>query len=373
MWLALATAADQLAAAMGGWIGCRRRCADKRLTNLPCRSLILIDCGPTFYGTATLAAFAANGLRRITALLLTHAHADAILGLDSLRAWTMGGAIQQQVDVYCTQACYAGVAAMFPYLVDRGKATGSGSVGALRFHIIDERPFAIEALDGGTLRDGDGKELLVTPLPVQHGFDGAHPFPALGFRIGPLSYLSDLHHAPASTAALMRGSQLLVLDALSPYRHPSHFSLSQACSMALSLPGAPEEQPRLALLTDLTHRLNHQHTDAGLQRFTRDLRAWRIARGPTEDEAQKSPPRKNGKRHSRGEGGEPRWWAGAWDERASEGRKDGLPCLEPAAATLVAQQDAELNGAMAGLMAQQRGVPDIRVAWDGLVVPFDGE
>lgn len=86
-------------------------------------SLILIDCGPSFY-TSILQHIDAQNLGRIDAILLTHAHADALLGLDSLRSWTMGGAVQEYVDVYCTQECFKTVCTMFPYLVDKTKSTG---------------------------------------------------------------------------------------------------------------------------------------------------------------------------------------------------------------------------------------------------------
>lgn len=86
-------------------------------------SAILIDCGPTFYSSA-IQHFREHGLRTIDAVLLTHAHADAMLGLDNLRAWTLGGVIQESVDIYCTQECYDTVKSTFPYLVDSSRATG---------------------------------------------------------------------------------------------------------------------------------------------------------------------------------------------------------------------------------------------------------
>jgi phosphoribosyl 1,2-cyclic phosphodiesterase len=86
-------------------------------------SLIIIDCGPSFYNSI-LRHFSAQKLGRIDAILLTHAHADAILGLDSLRSWTMGGVIQDRVDVYLTQECFTTVESMFPYLVDQSRSTG---------------------------------------------------------------------------------------------------------------------------------------------------------------------------------------------------------------------------------------------------------
>lgn len=84
---------------------------------------ILIDCGKTFYSSA-LTQFPKHHLRKINAVLLTHGHADAVLGLDDLRAWTMGSVIQDVMDIYLTQECYDVVANMFPYLVDRGRSTG---------------------------------------------------------------------------------------------------------------------------------------------------------------------------------------------------------------------------------------------------------
>jgi len=90
-------------------------------------SLILIDCGPTFYSSA-LSHFAAQKLRKIDAVLLTHAHADAILGLDNLRSWTMGGVIQDHVDIYCTLDCFNTIKGMFPYLADPSKSTGEYAV-----------------------------------------------------------------------------------------------------------------------------------------------------------------------------------------------------------------------------------------------------
>ena len=56
-------------------------------------STILIDCGKSFYESA-LRYFPSNGLSKIDAVLLTHPHADAVLGLDDLRSWTMNGCIQ---------------------------------------------------------------------------------------------------------------------------------------------------------------------------------------------------------------------------------------------------------------------------------------
>ncbi|KAL4401949.1 hypothetical protein ACI68E_001600 [Malassezia pachydermatis] len=149
---------------------------------------ILIDCGKSFYESA-LQYFPQHGLRRIDAVLLTHGHADAILGLDDLRSWTMGGCIQSHVDVYLTPECMTTVRSTFPYLVDKSFATGGGDVGALRWHLIDSStPFRVGPM-----------QALVTPLPVEHGFSngGRTPFECLGYRIDAMSYISDCVRACA--------------------------------------------------------------------------------------------------------------------------------------------------------------------------------
>lgn len=169
-------------------------------------STILIDCGPTFYASA-VKNFKRHRLRAIDAVLLTHAHADAILGLDNLRAWTMRGTIQETIDIYCTEECFKTVQSAFPYLVDAKQATGSGLVVDLRFKIISpDKPFDV------SLRNGESVQ--VTPLPVYHGFARGEPFQALGFRIDSMSYISDCHHVPASTAQLVSGSEFVTIDAL---------------------------------------------------------------------------------------------------------------------------------------------------------------
>jgi phosphoribosyl 1,2-cyclic phosphodiesterase len=65
----------------------------------------LIDCGKSFY-TAALDVFPWKGFRQIDAVLLTHPHADALNGLDDLRSWTLGGAIQKSLDIYCDEATF---------------------------------------------------------------------------------------------------------------------------------------------------------------------------------------------------------------------------------------------------------------------------
>ncbi|POY72085.1 hypothetical protein BMF94_4892 [Rhodotorula taiwanensis] len=148
---------------------------------------ILIDCGKTFYSGA-VEWWPKKNLRQIDALILTHAHADAILGLDDLRGWTLRGAIQRSIPIYLTQATFEEVSKAFPYLTNAGKVTGGGDVPALTWHIFDEdKPFEVAGIE-------------VVPLPVHHGkffTTSPTPFYCLGFLFDrQLAYLSDVSYIP---------------------------------------------------------------------------------------------------------------------------------------------------------------------------------
>ncbi|CAO1616509.1 unnamed protein product [Sympodiomycopsis kandeliae] len=318
--------------------------------------LILIDAGPTFYGSA-ISHFRPNGVpRRIAGVLLTHGHADAMLGLDNLRAWTMRGVLQDAVDVYLTKETLEVAKGAFPYLIDQGKATGGGGVGALRWNIIDPyKPFTV----------GHGSQAVeVLPLPVYHGFSsrGGPPFDTLGFRIDSLSYVSDCHHIPPATAKLMAGSECVVIDALMPSRHPSHFSVSQALSLLLSLPqltpGKPS--PSLGILTDLTHRLEHYDLQNQLDAFSTSLKGYAQT-------ASSKVQQFHSKR--RGEGSGPRWWASVWDEDRSE-RTGRIEIDKPSTKETIDFTQLSLGNTSVETSGYTAHVPELKVAWDGMVVDF---
>jgi len=117
---------------------------------------IVIDVGKTFMASA-LQWFPKYNLRRIDAVLITHAHADAVNGLDDLRGWTLRNAIQPHIDVYLTSQTFTEVSRSFPYLVDKAFGSGGGDLPDFQWHIIEENvPFTVRGLS-------------VLPFPVHHG------------------------------------------------------------------------------------------------------------------------------------------------------------------------------------------------------------
>ncbi|KAF9650717.1 hypothetical protein BDM02DRAFT_3185196 [Thelephora ganbajun] len=226
---------------------------------------ILIDTGKNFQAAA-LEWFPKYGLRRIDAVLLTHGHADAINGLDDLRAWTLNSAIQPYIDLYVSQATLDEVKRAFPYLVSKEFASGGGDVPAFKWHIIDAGvPFEIE-----------GTGIQVLPFCVHHGrifstpdvpnqaqsitlytppptlpstptrsgmstlADKVTPYISYGFLIqGSFIYISDVSFIPDETWALLEESRkcngqpsIAVVDCLRLTKHTSHFGLREAISTA---------------------------------------------------------------------------------------------------------------------------------------------
>ncbi|RKO90716.1 beta-lactamase-like protein, partial [Blyttiomyces helicus] len=210
---------------------------------------ILIDCGKTFSESA-LTWFVEYRLRRIDALLLTHGHADAVLGLDDLRQWTIGGAaksVQDSIPVYLSKECMSVVESVFPYLVDTKKATGGGDVPALDFHVFGDgpegyKPFNIE-------------ELEVIPIEVDHGkVSSGAPFKCLGYRFNNLTYLSDVSSIPPTASDLIQGTTTLIIDALHREPHASHLSIYQSASEAARL----LPQDGRAIMVGMSHDTEHE-------------------------------------------------------------------------------------------------------------------
>lgn len=68
--------------------------------------------------------FPRYGIRELDAVILTHGHADACYGMDALRQWTLGGAVQKHIDIFLSSETMDTIATTFPFLVDARNATG---------------------------------------------------------------------------------------------------------------------------------------------------------------------------------------------------------------------------------------------------------
>ena len=174
--------------------------------------------------------------------ILTHGHADHVLGMDDLRRFCDlrdGTALT----VYTTEEGRRRVNAIYPYaMAERPVARGYAA-----FQIAD-MPARME-LPQGTIES--------TLLP--HGRVATIGLVFTERSSGrKFAYYTDCKSVPAEAVALAQGAQAVVLDGLRPEPHPTHQTIGEAVAVAQQI-GAPRNW-----LTHLTHLSDHAQTEAGL-------------------------------------------------------------------------------------------------------------
>lgn len=188
---------------------------------------LLIDAGPDLRQQ-----FLREGLSHADAVLMTHHHADHILGLDDVRifSYRMGG---QPVPIYCDPDVDEVLRKVFFYALDPAiKHATVSSVPNIELRRID-RPVARIL----------GEEIV--PIPLGHG-----PYPVLGFRFGNLAYCTDVNRIPEESWRLLAGVETLILDALRLEPHPTHFTLTEALEVI------DRVGPRRAYLTHISCKMD---------------------------------------------------------------------------------------------------------------------
>jgi phosphoribosyl 1,2-cyclic phosphate phosphodiesterase len=203
---------------------------DKRL-----RSSVLVESANTTFVIDTTPDFRTQMLRekveRLDAVLITHPHKDHIAGIDDTRPYQF---LQQApTPIYGSHQSLQGIRQEIPYAFQTLKYPG---VPIVELHEIDLTPFSI----------GD---IGIIPIQVWH-----HKMPVYGFRIGNFTYITDANRIEDSEKEKIKGSDILVLNALRKEQHISHFTLAQAIEMVEEL-AVPK-----AYFTHISHQLG-RHDD----------------------------------------------------------------------------------------------------------------
>lgn len=215
------------------------RSTDPRDKRLRCSAIVryrgarlLIDCSPDFR-QQMLRATNDN----LDALLVTHIHYDHVGGIDDLRAYCF----ERHFPVYARQDVIGHLRERLPYCFAQNPYPGVPLLDCTA--INDNEPFLV----------GDVK---VQPIPVMHG-----QLPILGFRIGPLAYITDCKTIGDDQIERLKGVPLLVINALRHEPHHAHMHLSATLDVISRI------APSQAYLTHMSDRIGlHAATDSTLPR-----------------------------------------------------------------------------------------------------------
>ncbi len=192
---------------------------------------VLIDTTPDFRSQALRVH-----LDRVDAVLFTHAHFDHIMGLDDVRPFNFRQ--KERIPIYASPETMASIQRVFQYIFDGVKK--ESNVAQLEPRLIDGRPLELFGLE-------------FLPVPVQHGSQTIY-----GFRFGAAAYLTDHSAIPESSLELLRGLDVLFLDALRYKPHPTH------STVARSLETVERLAPRRAFFTHICHDLAHERAESML-------------------------------------------------------------------------------------------------------------
>ncbi|MFM9021916.1 MAG: MBL fold metallo-hydrolase [Sediminibacterium sp.] len=198
---------------------------DKRL-----RSSILVRSSTTTVVIDTTPDFRyqmlRSGTRELDAVIYTHPHKDHLAGLDDIRAYNYFQ--KKAMPLYANSLTEEALRRDYYYAF--ADLTYPG-IPEIRMVSIDRSPFVV----------GD---IPVQPIEVWH-----HRMPVLGFRFGDITYITDANKIEDDQLALIRGSRILILNALRKEKHLSHFTLAEAIDMGQKL-GVPE-----VYFTHISHQL----------------------------------------------------------------------------------------------------------------------
>lgn len=174
--------------------------------------------------------------RRLDAVVYTHPHKDHLAGLDDIRAYNYF--TKKPMDIYANTLTEEALRRDYYYAFSDTRYPG---VPELNLITIDEHPFFV----------GD---IPVLPIEVWH-----YKMPVFGFRFGDFTYITDANRIEASEKEKIRGSKILVLNALRKENHLSHFTLDEAVALAQEL-AVPQ-----VYFTHISHQLGlHQQINKEL-------------------------------------------------------------------------------------------------------------
>ena len=186
---------------------------------------IVIDSGPDFRYQMLRA-----GVMHLDALVFTHEHKDHTAGLDDIRAFNYKQG--EAINVYAHKRVQDALKKEFSYIFAHHKYPG---IPQLDLFEIGHHPFEVAGVP-------------FIPIEVMH-----FQLPVLGFRIADFTYITDAKTVTEVEKAKIKGTKVLVINALQQEKHISHFTLEEALAFAQEI-GAEK-----TYFTHISHRLGTHH------------------------------------------------------------------------------------------------------------------
>lgn len=181
---------------------------------------LVIDTGPDFRSQML-----ANNVQQLDAVLFTHEHKDHVAGLDDIRPFNFKQ--HAPIAVFASERVEQAIKREYHYIFAEKKYPGIPQISLNR---IDLNPFNV------------WKDLKIIPIEVKH-----YLMPVLGFRINNFTYITDAKTIDSKEIDKIKGTEVLVINALRIEAHPAHFNLDEALLFIDLI------KPKKAFLTHISH------------------------------------------------------------------------------------------------------------------------
>jgi phosphoribosyl 1,2-cyclic phosphate phosphodiesterase len=177
------------------------------------------------------------GAARLDAVLLTHAHADHLHGIDDIRM--VNKLIGNPIPLFASADTLAEVERRFGYAL----------MPAVPGKPLYRPALTPHGITGGFAAAG----MPVVPFVQSHGYSTT-----TGFRIGKLAYSTDVVELDDHAFAALAGVELWIVDCLRRESHPTHSHLAK------TLAWVERVRPRRAVLTHMDQSLDYRELSAEL-------------------------------------------------------------------------------------------------------------